>query len=111
MSLIVLDTDVFSYVFKADSRAEPFVSLLAGKTACLSFMTVAELYQWALARNLGTSRRQALQRSIDRCAVLPFDNATAHAWAVISAGRMKAGRPIECGDCWVAACALRHNLP
>jgi predicted nucleic acid-binding protein len=32
-------------------------------------------------------------------------------WAELSAHRRQTGRPIECGDAWIAATALRHGAP
>jgi len=31
-------------------------------------------------------------------------------WAEISSQRQRLGRPIACGDCWIAAAALRYDL-
>jgi predicted nucleic acid-binding protein len=32
-------------------------------------------------------------------------------WAEVTAHRRGLGRPIECGDAWIAATALRHAIP
>ena len=56
MSHVVVDTDVVSFLFKKDTRAEKFRSLLEGKTGIVSFMTVAELYRWTLVKNWGARR-------------------------------------------------------
>lgn len=40
---VIVDTDVLSYVFKGDSRAELFRKHLAGHELAVSFQTVAEL--------------------------------------------------------------------
>jgi predicted nucleic acid-binding protein len=47
---VVMDTDVWSFVFKGDTRAQRYLPYLADKTVCVSFQTVAELYQWAEIR-------------------------------------------------------------
>ena len=47
MDALVLDTDVCSFLFKRNSRAERYRPHLHNKTLCLSFQTVAELYQGA----------------------------------------------------------------
>ena len=49
--VVVLDTDVASFLFKGDTRAETYRPHLHGKTLALSFMTVTELYQWSLVRH------------------------------------------------------------
>jgi tRNA(fMet)-specific endonuclease VapC len=51
VSQIVLDTDVWSYLFKQDTRAESYRPHLEGHVLCVSFQTVAELYQWAEKAN------------------------------------------------------------
>lgn len=52
-AIVVLDTDVVSFLFKGDTRAEAYRPHLRGKIPALSFMTVAELYQWVFVRNWG----------------------------------------------------------
>jgi predicted nucleic acid-binding protein len=46
-SRILVDTDVFSYLMKEDTRGEFFKQFLHHKSAAISFITVAELYFWA----------------------------------------------------------------
>ena len=43
MQAVLLDTDVFSFIFKQDTRAALYASHLAGAQACLAFQSVAEL--------------------------------------------------------------------
>ena len=43
---VLLDTDVFSFLFKEDSRAAPYRKDVSGRSTYLSFMTVAELHDW-----------------------------------------------------------------
>lgn len=50
---MVVDTDVVSYLFKRDSRAEAYRPHLTGRLLVVSFMTVAELDRWALERDWG----------------------------------------------------------
>jgi hypothetical protein len=51
MNAVVVDTDVVSLVFKADSRAEKYVSALSAPDLLVSFMTEAELERWILQRD------------------------------------------------------------
>jgi predicted nucleic acid-binding protein len=110
MDAVLLDTDVFSFFFKGDSRREAYAPLVQGKRLCLSFMSVAELLRWSLAHKWGEARRQSLDESIRRTVVLPYDAAMAESWARIAVHRSRSGRPISCSDCWIAASALRHGL-
>ena len=50
-TVVIVDTDVVSFLFKGDTRAQLYRPHLQGRTLALSFMTVAELYQWAYIRN------------------------------------------------------------
>lgn len=105
----VLDTDVFSFLAKADTRASLYRPLLAGRQLCVCFQTVAELRLWAIVNRWGSSRRDALETLLGHFIVLPYDSQMAQHWADITAHRRALGRPINCGDAWIAASALRHD--
>ena len=109
MRFVVLDTDVFSFLLKKDTRAARYAPHLADAQPCLSFQSVAELRLWALVRRWGDARRGALETAMSKCLLFPYDDAMARHWAEISAHRRHIGRPIECGDAWIAATALRHG--
>lgn len=47
LAAVVVDTDVISFLLKDDTRVQAYRPHLQDKTLVLSFMTVAELYQWA----------------------------------------------------------------
>ncbi len=109
--MVVLDTDVWSFVFKRDSRAEQYRVHLENNVLCVSFQTVAELHQWADTANWGEKRRAKLQAWLGRFEVLRCDDATAQIWARIRVERDRQGHPMAAQDAWVAACALRHGYP
>lgn len=44
--MLLLDTIVVSYLLKGDTRAAAYAPLLEGNRLVLSFMTVAELFEW-----------------------------------------------------------------
>jgi tRNA(fMet)-specific endonuclease VapC len=108
---IVVDTDVLSFIFKNDTRAEAYRPMLAGKRAGISVQTAAELYRWAIERGWSRRRVQALEEALHALVTLDFDLTTARAWARIVAHRQRAGRPIATQDAWIAATAIRHNCP
>ena len=64
---------------------------------------------WALVRRWGETRRRSLDASLARYTLLPYNDAMSRQWAEISAHRRRLGKPIECGDAWIAASALRHS--
>ncbi len=111
MESALLDTDVFSYFFKQDTRASLYEPDIRGRQVCLCFQTVAEVKAWAIGRQWGPSRRNALDRALAHYAVLPFDARMADAWASVTASRKLIGQPIQCGDAWIVAAALRDDLP
>ena len=108
---LVIDTDVLSFLFKGDTRAEAYRGDLEGKLLALSFMTVAELYQWAYVRNWGEGRLDRLERYLRSYVVLPYDNRVCKEWARIRVERQLIGRPISTQDAWIAATAVRHRCP
>ena len=111
MSLLLIDTDVASFVFKGSDYANPYLPLLSGQELALSFMTVAELFQWAILRQWGDRRLLQLEQYLSNYLVIPVDQALCQEWAKVRSDRQIAGRPISSQDAWIAATALRHNLP
>lgn len=107
---VLADTDVFSFAFRGDPRAKPYERHFVGRYPCLAFQTVAELRLWAIVRQWGAKRIGRLDEVLKHYVVLPYDPAMAVAWATI-VHRRGLGRPIQAGDAWVAASAVRHKLP
>lgn len=112
MTAILLDTDVFSFFFKKnDTRTELYTDDIKGRQLCLSFQTIAELKRWAIQREWGEKRRESLAQVLRHYVVLPYDAEMADSWAAIKVHRDRIGKAIDCGDCWIAAAALRHDIP
>ena len=107
----IVDTDVVSFLFKGDTRAQLYRPHLQGKTLALSFMTVAELYQWAYIRNWGEQKLTRLEEQLRAYVIVPYDNELCKQWATICVERQRLGRPISVQDAWIAATALRHGCP
>jgi len=59
--LVLLDTNIFSFIFKQDSRALLYEPYLQGRLLALSMMTVAKLFQWVAIRHWGESSRVVQQ--------------------------------------------------
>ena len=111
MTTLIVDTDVVSFLLKGDTRAQLYRPHLQGRTLALSFMTVAELFQWAYVRNWGDRKLTRLEEQLHRYVIVPFDNELCKQWASISVQRQRIGRPMSVQDAWIAATALRHNCP
>lgn len=108
---LVLDTDVVSYLFKGDTRTDAFRTYLVGELLVVSFMTVAELDRWALARNWGEVRRARLEEHLRNFVVHPFDRRLCLEWAEVTQSAERSGNPIRCSDAWIAATAKMHSIP
>ncbi|WNZ46375.1 type II toxin-antitoxin system VapC family toxin [Leptolyngbya boryana CZ1] len=111
MNLLLIDTDIASFIFKASDYATPYLPLLNGHDLAISFVTVAELYQWAILRQWGERRLEQLKQSLLNYIIIPSDELLCQEWAKVRAGRHVIGRPISPQDAWIAATALRHDLP
>lgn len=108
---LLLDTDVVSYLLKGDSRFRFYEPLVSGKMLALSFMSEAELYRWAIVRDWGEPRIQHLETALHRYVSLPYDREVGWAWARIMARCSQVGRTIAPSDGWIAATAVRHDIP
>lgn len=111
MDILLLDTDVVSFILKGDSRASKYSSIIQGNRLALSFMTVAELFQWAAVRNWGNQRTARLEKSLTNYLIIPVDIEVCRIWGNLRAERQAIGRVISPQDAWIAATAIRHNLP
>lgn len=99
------------FSIKRDSRAELYRPHLTGRLLIVSFMTVAELDFWSLARNWGTARRTALEQHLRQFLISPFDRDLCRIWAEVCNSARRQGRAITTADAWIAATALRHGTP
>lgn len=111
MATVVIDTDVVSFLFKSDSRAQLYQRHLAGHHWMLSFMTVAELDLWALRYHWGGPRKRQMETYLRRFAIYPFDRALCLHWAEVTDSARRSGRPILTADAWIAATALLAGVP
>jgi tRNA(fMet)-specific endonuclease VapC len=80
MATVLVDTDVVSFLIKGDSRSLAYAPLLQGHSLALSFMTVAELYQWAAVRKWGARRRAQLDQTLNNYLVIPVDIDMCRIW-------------------------------
>ena len=106
---ILCDTDVASYIFNGHPQAQFFQPYLSHQTLAISFMTVAQLYYGAYKAGWGIQRLTKLEHHLKNYVVLPYDYALCLKWAEIRRDCENNGHPIEHSDCWIAACALRHD--
>ncbi|MFL5804833.1 MAG: type II toxin-antitoxin system VapC family toxin [Roseiflexaceae bacterium] len=111
MSNVLLDTNIVSFVFKRDTRAAGYAPLLQGNRLAISFMTTAELFQWAFARHWGQPRFAQLEQAITDYLIIPPDLDLCRVWGQLRAERQAIGQTIDAQDAWIAATALHYALP
>ena len=111
MKPIVLDTDVVSFLFKADTRAQIYLPQLQERQWSISFMTEAELEQWTLLANWSEKRVVWLRLFLSRFVVVPSSHDLVLKWAGAMVAARRNGRRIETADAWIAATALLYNAP
>jgi tRNA(fMet)-specific endonuclease VapC len=107
----VVDTDVFSFAFKKDSREALYKPHLDGRFLFLSFMTVAELELWALVGGWGVRNKARLAKSMSRYSVHQSTTELCSIWAGITQEGRQSGKSVATADAWIAATALLLNLP
>ena len=111
MKPIVLDTDVVSFLFKADTRAQIYLPQLQDRQWFISFMTEAELEQWDLLANWSEKRVVWLRLFLSRFVVVPSSHDLVLKWAEAMVAPRRNGRRIETADAWIAATALLYDAP
>lgn len=111
MTPIVVDTDVASFVFKGDTRAQLYLRLLENHEWLISFMTEAELAQWALVANWSAKRVERFRIFLRRFVIVPSSHDLVLVWAQAMVGLGRAGRRIETADAWIAATSLLYLAP
>ena len=109
--MIVLDTNVVSFIFRRDSRAQYYEERIAGDTAVISFQTLEELYALALRNRWGEERRDDLMSHLAQYEVIWPDEDLALASAQLRLEREGAGRRLDAADAWIAATALWLHCP
>lgn len=102
-SRILVDTDVVSFIFKRDTRADYFKPFLLHKTAAISFVTVAQLLYGAFKANWGSNRLNQLENHIKNYVVLPYDFLLCQSWAQLRVKCESEGYRIEYADAWIGA--------
>ena len=110
MSLVVLDTDVASTILRGRDIAR-LQARLAGKTWCISSITLGELTAWTILRSWGPRRIADFDDWRSGVVLLPIDDLVATTWGQIRARAQLRGHPHPVNDSWIAACALANGLP
>lgn len=79
----VLDTDVFSIIFKESSFALDYKEHTKNQFLIVSFVTLAELEQWAIRANWGTRKRDEFERYLRRHYIQHSTRNVCRLWAKV----------------------------
>jgi len=107
---VVLDTDVASLSFRRRLPAS-MATLLTGKLACLTVITVGEMTQWAELRGWRSRNKAALTDWLSQLTILEVSWEAARIWGRLSAEGRRRGQAAPINDTWIAACCLAEGLP
>jgi predicted nucleic acid-binding protein len=106
---VVVDTNIVSYLYRADPLAEPFKLALESRRRLISFQTLAELLVWA--EPWAEAKQIKLERWVlARFGVLPHTPVVTRAWVIAMTSARRNGFPISPSDAWVAASAMSAGL-
>ena len=109
MSILVLDTNIVSFLMRGHRLADIYRPHLEGFTLAISFMTVGELYEGAYRAGWGRERLTRLEKTIRAYVVIPFGFEISRQWGAIRCERRK--RTIAVDDAWIAATARAYASP
>ena len=109
---VVVDTNVVSYIYRQDRRAEPYLNDMVGRRAVISFQTYEELLYGALRSNWGERRRNELLDYVEaNYEMIGYDRELVNASARLRAAASDRGRPLSQADAWIAATAILLGCP
>jgi len=109
MTPVVVDTDVVSFLFKNDSRAQLYLPVMRNRDLLVSFMTEAELEQWILLAKWGVDRVRRFRGFMSGFASVPSSRDLIVRWAEVMVAARANGRRIDAADAWIAATALIYG--
>lgn len=109
--IVVVDTNVVSYLFKRDTRGELYKSHVEGKLWMIAAQTFAELELMPLNNNWGSKRHMALHGYLKKFVFVEANEEISLLWAKVQAHAKRVGRPVSLGDSWIAATALAYDAP
>jgi tRNA(fMet)-specific endonuclease VapC len=105
----IIDTDVFSFVFKGDPKALFFRTYLQGADVYITFASIGELYFGAYKDNWGERRIKDIEIQLSYYIVIPSNDAICILYGKIRNECKK--QPIDDLDYWIASCARYYDIP
>jgi tRNA(fMet)-specific endonuclease VapC len=109
--IAVVDTDVVSFLFKRDTRAELYRRHLEGRRPVISAQSLAELHHWPEFRRWGERRRRDFEAFLQGYPVIYPNEEICRLWGEVTARAALAGVPLPATDAWQAVTALYLDAP
>ena len=107
--IVLVDTNIVSYIFKGGALADEYERLLVGYDVRVSFATSAELQYWAEKNRWGARRRLRLRVFLANYPEVPYHKYMAELCAKLMVECEHAGRRIDWPDAWIATTALWYD--
>jgi tRNA(fMet)-specific endonuclease VapC len=111
VAIRVIDTDVWSYLYKGRDEAELYQPHLFGHILILSFQTQAELFRWGISAAWGVRRRDHFKLHLQHYVIEHSSDGLSLRWAEAMESARRKGQPITAADAWIAATALYLGVP
>jgi len=115
MHEVLVDTDVFSFLLRRDdTRANLYRPHIEGRLTVLSYVTIGELFFWAETKKWEEKRVRLLEETIRETTVVRYDLEVCRTYARLKSSLKNPSgsqRIIGDNDLWIAACAVRHDIP
>lgn len=112
---VIVDTDVFSYIWQSRPEGVPYESMLQGAVLALSFTSVAEAYYGAYAAGWGEKKLRSLEAAIKPYLIVPYSPELAKLWGHLKNQARKNGLPLgqneHSNDLWICATAVLYDAP
>lgn len=109
--VVVIDTNVVSYLLKKDTRGELYKQHVEGRLAMIAAQTLAEIERMPLKNNWGSRRHSELHTYLKKFVFIEANKEISLLWAKVQVDAERAGHPISFGDSWIAATALAYDVP
>jgi tRNA(fMet)-specific endonuclease VapC len=109
--MYIIDTSIFSYLFRNDPIYEQYAEDLAPDAQMfLSVQTLGELLDGAIKRGWGEARKTKLHSLISTFSLLPITEETAAHYSEVMSAARNVGRRLDVADAWIMATARQFNL-
>jgi tRNA(fMet)-specific endonuclease VapC len=112
---IIVDTDVFSYLWQGRAVSPRFTEALRNTVPVLSFVSVGEVWFGARKANWGEKRLEQLRSAMRPYLIAPYSPEIAMLWGELKSEACRRGLPLaqpaNSNDLWICATAVHYDAP